>query len=89
MKNILPKIKLFHQNSKKYSIKSDNWGNVKGLGFQDVCVILNPRTYKKFPDKLYELAPTTLSKFYVACTRTKGRLSFIESSIVKLSATIH
>ena len=71
-------IKLFHQNSKKYSIKSDNWGNVKGLGFQDVCVILNPTTYKKFPDKLYELAPTTLSKFYVACTRTKGRLFFIE-----------
>lgn len=71
-------IKLFYQNSKKYSMRADNWGNVKGLGFQDVCVILNPSTYKKFPSKLYELAPTTLSKFYVACTRTKGNLLFIE-----------
>lgn len=73
-------IKLFYQNSKKYSIRADNWGNVKGLGFQDVCVILNPTTYKKFPEQLNELATTTLSKFYVACTRTKGNLYFIEES---------
>ena len=71
-------VKLFYQNSKKYSIKSDNLGNVKVLWFQEVCVVLNTSTYKNFPDKLHELAPTTLSKLYVACTRTKGNLFFIE-----------
>lgn len=72
--------KLFYENSKKYSVNGDNWGNVKGLSFQDVCVVLNPTTYKKYPDKLHELAPTTLSKFYVACTRTKRHLYFIEQN---------
>lgn len=70
-------IKLFYQDSKKYKIQSDNWGNVKGLTYEDVCVVLNATTLKKYPDKLYDLAPTTLSKFYVACTRPSRHLYFI------------
>lgn len=71
-------IKLFYRNSDKYNFNSDNWGNVKGLTFQNVCVVLNATTFKKYPDQLHTLASTTLSKFYVACTRTKGNLIFIE-----------
>lgn len=75
-------IKLFYQSSKKYNMWADNWGNVKGLTYQDVCVILNPTTYKLFPDKLHELAPTTLSKFYVACTRPNRHLYFINQKLI-------
>lgn len=75
-------IKLFYQNSKRYSLKADNWGNVKGLSFSDVCVVLNPTTLKKYPDHLSDLASQTLSKFYVACTRTKGNLYFINQNYI-------
>lgn len=75
--------KLFYQNSKRYKINGDNWGNSKGMTFDSVCVVLNDTTYKKFTnDKLNELAPQTMSKFYVACTRTCGDLWFIKEKSI-------
>lgn len=70
--------KLFYQKHDSYICKSDNWGSSKGLTLEDVCVILNPTTTRLFKGKLHSMAPTTLAKFYVACSRTKGNLYFIE-----------
>lgn len=71
--------KLFYQNAKKFDVNGDNWGNSKGMTFNHVCIILNDTTYKKYDkNELSELAPQTLCKFYVACTRTMGDLWFIK-----------
>lgn len=60
-------------------MNGDNWGNSKGMTFEHVCILLNTTTYKNFEkNQLSELAPLTLSKFYVACTRTSGNLLFIK-----------
>lgn len=73
--------KLFYQKHTSFKCNSDNWGTSKGLTFDDVCVVLNPTTAKNFKSKkLNELAPSTLSKFYVACSRARGNLIFVEQS---------
>ncbi len=78
-------IKLFYQNSSKYKCFSQNWGDSKGIDkYEDVCVILNKTTmdcYKK--RKLKDLAALTKNKLYVACTRARGKLYFIEEAKVK------
>ncbi|MDM7857429.1 DNA helicase UvrD [Thiopseudomonas acetoxidans] len=78
-------VKLFYQNSSKYPGNTDNWGNVKGLDdFVDVCVVLNPATLKAYQNNtLNELAATTKNKFYVACTRTKQNLYFVDEKKLK------
>lgn len=78
-------IKLFYQNSNKYQLYSDNWGNSKGKTFEDdICIVLNPNTYKLYKNgKLSDLAPTTRNKLYVAFTRTKGGIYIIEEKKVK------
>lgn len=78
-------VKLFYQQSYSYPGFTDNWGNTKGLDdFNDVCVVLNPTTFKAYQnDNLESLTPTTKNKLYVACTRAKGDLYFIEESQLK------
>jgi DNA helicase II / ATP-dependent DNA helicase PcrA len=78
-------VKLFYQKSNAYNGNTENWGNTKGLDhFQDVCVVLNPTTYKAFVSgKLAQLAPITKNKLYVACTRARGNLYFISESMLK------
>lgn len=71
--------KLFYQNAGKFNVNGENWGNSKGKTFGKVCVILNDTTYKKYvKNELSELAPQTLRKFYVACTRSSGDLYFVK-----------
>lgn len=78
-------VKLFYESSNKYPGNTDNWGNVKGLDdFEDVCVVLNPTTLKAYKSNtLSSLAPMTKNKFYVACTRTKQNLYFIDQTKLK------
>lgn len=78
-------VKLFYQSSNKYPGNTDNWGNVKGLDdFEDVCVVLNPTTLRAYKNNtLSNLALTTKNKFYVACTRTKRNLYFIDEANLK------
>lgn len=78
-------VKLFFQKSNTYSGNTANWGNTKGLDhFQDVCVVLNPTTFKAYEEgRLEQLNPTTKNKFYVACTRAKGNLYFIPENQLK------
>lgn len=72
-------VKLFYQKSNSYYGYTENWGNTKGLDhFQDVCVVLNPTTFKAFESgQLAQLPQTTKNKLYVACTRAKGNLYFV------------
>ncbi len=74
-------MKLFYQKSYDYDCKSQNWGDSKGSEYENVCVVLNPTTYKLFvANRLNELPSQTKSKFYVACTRTRGNLYFVNQS---------
>lgn len=74
-------MKLFYQKSYDYDCKSQNWGDSKGSEYENVCVVLNPTTYKLFAaNRLNELSSQTKSKFYVACTRTRGNLYFVNQS---------
>lgn len=72
-------IKLHYQNSAKYGHGHKNWGDTKGEDcYDDVCVALNKGTMKKFnAGKLFELAPATRNKLYVAITRAHGNVYFI------------
>lgn len=78
-------IKLFYQNSSLYSGLTENWGAVKGQDcYDDVCVVLNPKTLKLFQtSSLNELATQTKNKLYVACTRAKRNLYFVPESMYK------
>lgn len=78
-------VKLFYQKSNSYSGNTENWGNTKGLDhYQDVCVVLNPKTLKAYnSEKLAHLPPTTKNKLYVACTRAKGNLYFVSEASLK------
>lgn len=76
--------KLFYQKFYEYPCSSKNWGDSKGSEYESICVVLNPTTYNAFrKNKLDSLSPQTLSKFYVACSRTKGNLYFVEEKEVK------
>ncbi len=77
-------VKLFYQSSHQYYGYTDNWGNTKGLDdFGDVCVILNPKSFKALKNgELHALPATTKNKLYVACTRAKGSLHFVEQKRV-------
>lgn len=70
------KVKLFFQESDKYSCFSNNWGKSKGLnGYGDVCVVLNQTTQKLFEEgKLEGMAESSKNKLYVACSRANGEL---------------
>lgn len=77
-------MKLFYQKSYDYDCKSQNWGDSKGSEYENVCVVLNPTTYKLFvANRLNELPSQTKSKFYVACTRTRRNLYFVKQSDIE------
>lgn len=41
-------VKLFYKTHYNYNCKSQNWGDSKGLEFKNICVVLNPTSYKLF-----------------------------------------
>ena len=78
------KVKLFFQEANKYPCYAENWGKSKGLdSYIDVCIILNKTTLRAYINQsLYKLAPATINKLYVACTRAKGDLYFIPHTYI-------
>jgi DNA helicase-2/ATP-dependent DNA helicase PcrA len=85
-------VKLFLQEHYKYKTFSNNWALSKGEDhYNDVCVILNDKTYKHYINNtLKELPPMTKNKLYVACTRARGRLFFVPihfSKTIKVNNT--
>ncbi|MDL2215951.1 AAA family ATPase [Ruminococcaceae bacterium OttesenSCG-928-N02] len=77
-------IKLHYNNGAKYGAGHKNWGDSKGEDHhQDACVLLNRTTLSKYTDgKLCELAPLTKNKFYVAITRARGNVYFVDESCI-------
>lgn len=72
-------IKLHYQNGAKFGHGHKNWGETKGEdNYQDVCVLLNKTTAVQFSKgKLCELPQSTKNKLYVAITRARGNVYFI------------
>jgi hypothetical protein len=77
--------KLFFQNSRKYRLNSKNWGESKGEDHhQNVCVVLNDTTLKKYEEEsLDELPQQTINKLYVAITRARGNVFFVQEKTIK------
>ena len=78
-------IKLFYQEHSKYVCHSQNWGNSKGIDhFNDVCIVMNKTTNKLFEKhELSSLNPQTKNKFYVACSRARGKLFLMSDELLK------
>ena len=72
-------VKLHYQNSANYGYGHKNWGETKGEDcYQDVCVMLNKKTAKKYSaGKLRDLPALTRNKLYVAITRAHGKVYLI------------
>lgn len=78
-------VKLFYQKHYYYKCNSDNWGNCKGLTYENICVIINDEIFKQINgDNLIRFkAQTTKNKFYVACSRANNNLYFIHDKEIK------
>lgn len=78
-------VKLFLTRHYNYRCNSNNWGNCKGLTFENVCVVINNEILSQFyNDKFIFKSNITKNKFYVACSRTKGKLYFVSDKKMKL-----
>ena len=76
-------IKLVYNNASKKNFYSKNWGNTKGEDqYQNICILLNKNTYNLFPLRLSELKEQTKYRLYVAMTRARKNLFFIEEKKV-------
>ena len=70
-------VKLHYNNSDKFGQNHFNWGEVKGVDcYKDVCIILNKSTVKHIDD-LSKLSNQTKNKLYVAITRSRNNVYFI------------
>jgi len=78
-------IKLFYSKHKTQNCYSNNWGLSKGVDkYKNVCVIMTGAIEKAMNlNDFSGIAPMTLNKFYVACTRANGNLYFISSKLLK------
>lgn len=78
-------VKLFYRDASKHTCLSRNWGASKGEDdFMDVCIVLNGETHKKFvADQLAQLNPQTRNKLYVAMSRARRAVYFVEEKRLK------
>ncbi|CAN7408108.1 DNA helicase UvrD [Pseudomonas brassicacearum] len=78
-------VKLFLQEHGKYGCYSQNWGASKGMDhFEDVCVVLGLEAWKRYQTgNLHEAKPQTRNKLYVACSRARGKLFFVQDKLFK------
>lgn len=75
-------IKLVYSEAAKYSFPALNWSYAKGDTVDHACVILT-KYFEKINEKDFtckKIATSTLNKFYVALTRTRGDLYLIKNS---------
>lgn len=77
--------KLFYWKNYEFDCNNSmNWGESKGSTFPEVCVILNSTTMKMLKnDDWSNIASQTKSKFYVALTRARGQVYFIDQEKIK------
>ena len=72
-------VKLHYQKAAAFGIGHRNWGETKGEDhYKDVCVLLNKNTAKEYSKgNLKSLVPRTKNKLYVAISRARGNVYFI------------
>ncbi|NVD28599.1 AAA family ATPase [Parasphingorhabdus flavimaris] len=77
-------VTLFLRNYRKFDCHANNWGRSKGLNsYQDVCVALNPGTFKHVSRGTVDQLPNeTRNKLYVACSRARGDLYLFEEKFL-------
>ena len=77
-------VKLFYQQHYQYTCFSENWGASKGNDhYAVVCVVLNSSTKKIISDiGIEDIKATTRNKLYVAITRAKHKLIFMDQSLI-------
>ncbi|MGV3632268.1 MAG: UvrD-helicase domain-containing protein [Bacteroidota bacterium] len=78
-------VKLFYSSHNSYQCFSNNWGACKGENkYFDVAVVLNANTYRLFSTgNLHKLPAGTKNKLYVAITRAKNNVYFIEEKKIE------
>jgi DNA helicase II / ATP-dependent DNA helicase PcrA len=78
-------VKLFYQKANQFECYSENWGKSKGENkYRDVCVVLNDTTFNSYNGTIFKnLASQTKNKLYVACTRAKGNLYFVQEKMYR------
>lgn len=78
-------IKLFYKQHYEYQCFSQNWGASKGEDhYNDVCIVLNQSTLGHYEGKsLADLPPSTKNKLYVACSRARNNLYFVDIKDLK------
>lgn len=76
--------KLFYQSHADYDCASTNWGASKGIdSFNDVCVVLNIKTWTMAKKGDFtSINESTKNKLYVAITRARGNVYFIEEASI-------
>lgn len=75
-------IKLFYRQSNLYAVHGRNWGDSKGEDrYKDICVVLNPTSYGLFQrGRLSSMSGMTKHKLYVAITRARANVYFVEQA---------
>lgn len=78
-------VKLFLTRHYDYECRSDNWGACKGLGFDNICVVINDQILREFKlgGTINFKSNITRNKFYVACSRTRNNLYFVPNRVIK------
>ncbi|NOQ24511.1 MAG: DNA helicase UvrD [Bacteroidales bacterium] len=78
-------VKLFLTRHYNYKCRSDNWGACKGLGYDNVCVVINDEVFKslKLGGLINFKSNITRNKFYVACSRSRNNLYFVPNKLIK------
>lgn len=78
-------VKLHYQLASNYVGNHRNWGDVKGEdNYNDVCIVLNKSTFDAYKkNKLKDLPPGTKAKLYVAITRARGNVYFLNYNEIK------
>ena len=78
-------IKLHYQKASEFGAQHKNWGETKGEDcYKDVCVLLNKTTMQAYSrQKLDSMAAITRNKLYVAITRARQNVYFIDEARAK------
>lgn len=76
-------VKLVWNNAKKYSFNAVNWSYSKGDTYSAICIILTDTVADIQNDKfdVKRLTEITKNKLYVAITRTRGNLYFVQKDL--------
>ncbi|HIT95922.1 MAG TPA: AAA family ATPase [Candidatus Aphodousia faecavium] len=79
-------VKLHFNKAAIFGDNHKNWGDTKGEDkYTNVCILLNPPTFKYLTgeQKSTDLKPQTKNRLYVAITRARRNVYFVEEKLAK------